>query len=88
MQRELTQRESDGIFVSLLWDDEDGRLTVTVSDCRTGEAFEVETQAADAMEVFHHPYAYRASWPAPAEGQVAVTRYSTIVSWVATATEP
>ena len=71
MQRELTQRESDGISVTLLWDDEGDRITVMVSDSRTGEAFEVETQAGHEMEVFHHPYVYRASCPRVAIGVYA-----------------
>jgi hypothetical protein len=67
MERELCQRENDGIAVTLLWDDESDRLTVIVRDSRSGEAFGIDAQPGDAMEVFHHPYAYLAS-----RGRVAI----------------
>lgn len=58
METELAQRENDGIAVTLLWHSESDRLTVTVRDGRTGEAFDLDAQARNAMDVFHHPYAY------------------------------
>ena len=58
MERELCQRENDGILITLLWDTASDRLTVMVRDSRNGEAFDLDAQASDAMEVFHHPYAY------------------------------
>jgi hypothetical protein len=61
MERELAQRESDGISVTLLWDSESDRLTVSVDDRRTGESFELHAQPQSAMDVFRHPYAYAAS---------------------------
>ena len=36
------------------------RLTVSVHDARTGDTFEIPATAGDAMDVFHHPYAYAA----------------------------
>lgn len=60
METELAHRENDGIAVTLLWHTETDRLTVTVRDRRTGEAFELEARARNAMDVFHHPYAYAA----------------------------
>ena len=60
METELAQRENDGIAVTLLWHSATDRLTVTVRDWRAGEAFELEAQARNAMDVFHHPYAYAA----------------------------
>ena len=60
MEKELAQRENDGISVTLLWHTETDRLTVSVRDLRTGEAFELAAGARDAMDVFHHPYAYAA----------------------------
>jgi hypothetical protein len=60
METELAQRENDGIAVTLLWHSESGRLTVTVRDWRTGEAFDLDAQARNAMDVFQHPYAYAA----------------------------
>ncbi|MFL5829915.1 MAG: hypothetical protein ACJ76X_08375 [Solirubrobacteraceae bacterium] len=60
--RELHSRVNDGIHVRLLWAERDGRLAVTVTDTRTGEAFCIEIRDGEnALEVFHHPYAY-AAW--------------------------
>ena len=62
MTRELDSRFSDGIDVRLLWDSEDGRVLVAVSDTKTGDAFELNvSDRARALEVFHHPYAYAGS---------------------------
>ena len=60
MEKELAQRENDGIAVTLLWHTETDRLTVAVCDWRTGETFTLDADACDAMDVFHHPYAYAA----------------------------
>jgi hypothetical protein len=60
METEPAQRENDGIAVTLLWHRESDRLTVTVRDWRTGEAFDLVATAGNAMDVFHHPYAYAA----------------------------
>jgi hypothetical protein len=60
--RELHSRLNDGIHVRLLWDEGDGQLAVSVTDTRTGGAFCLEVRAGEqAMDVFHHPYAY-AAW--------------------------
>ncbi len=37
--RELDRRTSDGIEVRLLWCQNDGRVSVAVTDTKTGEAF-------------------------------------------------
>jgi len=67
MKRELDSRFRDGIDVRLLWDSEDGRVMVAVTDTRTGEVFEIDVpDHARALDVFHHPYAY-----APAGGTSA-----------------
>lgn len=58
---ELAVRGSDGFVVSLLWSRGDNALTVVVTDVRKGESFEVAVGSADALEVFHHPYAYATS---------------------------
>ena len=60
MEHELAYRENDGIAVTLLWHNETDRLTVTVRDWRTGEAFDLTAESSNAMDVFHHPYAYAA----------------------------
>ena len=60
METELAQRENDGIAVTLLWQRLTDRLTVTVNDLRTGETFDLDAHPQNAMDVFHHPYAYAA----------------------------
>jgi hypothetical protein len=34
------------------------RVSVAFTDERTGEFFDLEVEAADALTAFHHPYAY------------------------------
>jgi len=59
--RELHSRVTDGIHVRLLWSQHDGRVTVAVADLKTGDGFVVDVDEADnALDVFHHPYAYAA----------------------------
>jgi hypothetical protein len=60
MQRELAHRENDGIAVTLFWHSGTGRLSVCVHDSRSGERFELGAAPGDALDVFEHPYAYRA----------------------------
>ena len=56
--RELDHRESDGLMVDLMWDEEDNRVFVKVQDHRTGESFQVDANPENAMDVFNHPYAH------------------------------
>jgi hypothetical protein len=58
---ELAYRQNDGLSVALLWNRAKERLTVAVSDDRTGEHFELEAAPDNALDVFNHPYAYAAS---------------------------
>jgi hypothetical protein len=59
---ELISRESGPIEVSLLWSRGDGALSVVVRDRATGEGFSlVPTGPGEVMDVFLHPFAYRAS---------------------------
>jgi len=59
---ELASRESGGLQVSLLWSRDDGTLSVVVRDNWTGEGFSLAPTAPnEAMDVFRHPFAYRAS---------------------------
>jgi len=58
-RRELAHRVGDGFEVRLLWAEHDDTLTVVVEDWRTAERFEVEARADNALDVFHHPFAYR-----------------------------
>ena len=58
---ELDYRANDGIYVTMSWDAATDRVTVTVADAKTDDAFEVLVAPGErAMDVFHHPYAYRA----------------------------
>ena len=59
--RELDSRTSDGIHVRLLWHPEDGHVSVAVDDAKTGEQFDLPVRGGEqALDVFHHPYAYAA----------------------------
>ena len=59
--KELASRESDGIAVSLRWDPETGNVSVLVEDSKLGERFVVRAEPEQALQVFHHPYAYARS---------------------------
>ena len=59
--RELDFRASDGLEVALLWHAETNRLTVAVFDSKSGDDFQVEVSSSEAMDAFHHPYAYAAA---------------------------
>jgi hypothetical protein len=58
---ELASRVSAGIEVTLLWNRQSGDLMVRVSDTRTGDRFELAAGGHNALDVFHHPYAYAAA---------------------------
>jgi hypothetical protein len=58
--RELDRRVNDGFDVRLLWSPETNRVFITVEDQRHGDSCEFETAATDALEAFHHPFAYAA----------------------------
>ena len=56
--RELDQRTNDGITVSLLWNAETNGVFVSVVEEQYGVSFDFAVPAADAVDAFHHPYAY------------------------------
>jgi hypothetical protein len=56
--RELACRESAGIHVRLVWQSLRNRVSVHVSDARTEDTFAFEVAPADALDAFHHPFAY------------------------------
>ena len=56
--RELDNRAGDGFEVTLFWNSRTGRVFVAVEDARTGDGFRVAVDAPDALDAFHHPYAY------------------------------
>jgi hypothetical protein len=66
MSRELAYRVNDGLEVVLFWDTKAGdRVTVAVSDDRTGSYFELDIDATNALDAFNHPYAYAAQLGLP-----------------------
>ncbi len=56
--RELDRRTGDGIDVQLLWDPQTGRVSVAVADVHTGELLHFAVDGRNALDAFHHPYAY------------------------------
>lgn len=58
---ELDYRANDGVEVWLLWTRNDDRLFVLVVDSKAQDTFEVDVDAARALDAFHHPYAYAAA---------------------------
>jgi protease II len=58
--RELAHRIDGGVEVTLLWNEDERRLAVTVSDSRSGEWFVVDAANDNALDVFYHPYAHAA----------------------------
>ena len=75
---ELAHRESAGIDVSLFWSREGNTLSVVVRDNRTGDEFSLAAEPGEAMDVFLHPFAYKASRGAvstlAADGEPVATR--------------
>jgi hypothetical protein len=59
--RELAQRLTGTLEVVLLWHTDTNRLCVGVHDAGGGDHFQLEVAPAEAMDVFHHPYAYAAA---------------------------
>ena len=55
---ELDHRTNDGIDVTLLWNPRTNHVFVVVEDQRSAESFELEVEAADALNAFRHPFAY------------------------------
>jgi hypothetical protein len=60
-RRELAHRASNGIDVSLFWDEVGDALTLEVDDAKGDEYFELRVPHDRALDAFHHPYAYRAA---------------------------
>jgi hypothetical protein len=55
---ELDARSAGGLNVALLWRCGDRGVTVRVEDIHTGGSFELAVPGADALDAFHHPFAY------------------------------
>ena len=56
--RELDDRSNEGIDVALLWNPQTNRVWVSVVDGRRGDAFVLDVDPSDALDAYHHPYAY------------------------------
>jgi hypothetical protein len=63
--RELAHRATDGLEIVLLWHQPSNGIMVAVSDARTGAYCELDAPPEEALEVFHHPYAYAAARGVP-----------------------
>lgn len=57
-EKELARRTSDGIDVSLYWNERTNRVTVKVYDARLDKAFEIEVDGSRALDAYRHPFAY------------------------------
>jgi hypothetical protein len=58
--RELTQRLSGTAEVLLLWHPDGERVELAVRDLAAGTDFQMDVAPVDALDAFHHPYAYAA----------------------------
>lgn len=56
--RELDQRSGGGLEVTLLWSERTGSVFVCVEDGQASTGFHFAVDPADALDAFHHPYAY------------------------------
>jgi hypothetical protein len=58
--RELASRENDGLAVRLVWHPSSDAVTVSVTDDRTGDRFQLAVDRKRALDAFYHPFAYAA----------------------------
>jgi hypothetical protein len=62
----LDARAADGIEVRLLWHGGD-IVSVTVFDATRNDGFQFVVEPHEALDAFHHPFAYAASHGVPFE---------------------
>ena len=68
--RELAYRQCDGMDIRMYRDKSANTVSVAVHDNKLDEAFEVPVGPGDrALDVFHHPHAYRAATARAAQKQ-------------------
>jgi hypothetical protein len=60
-RRELAQRRSNGIEVTLLWTKSTNVVTIAVIDSTSAQQLEFEVDGSSALDAFNHPYAYAAT---------------------------
>jgi len=65
--RELAQRLSGTVEVLLLWHPAIEQVELPVCDLATGTGFHLDVAPGNALDAFHHPYAYAAGREARAE---------------------
>ena len=65
--RELAQRLSGTVEVLLLWHPAIEQVELSVCDPATGTGFHLDVAPDNALDAFHHPYAYAAGREARAE---------------------
>jgi hypothetical protein len=58
LEKELAHRSSDGIHISLYWNERTNRITVKVYDARSDEGFELDVDGCRALDAYRHPFAY------------------------------
>ena len=58
---ELDRRTTDHVEVTLLWSPGDNRVFISVGDARTDDGFTIEVRPSEALDAFHHPFAYAAA---------------------------
>jgi hypothetical protein len=59
-RRELAHRSADGIEVTLLWIPDADAVAVRVRERDADNVFEIDVARDQALNAFHHPYAYAA----------------------------
>lgn len=64
--KELARRLSGADEILLLWNPRDGHVEVSVRDVATGVGFDLEVAPGNALDAFHHPFAYAAALGRPA----------------------
>jgi len=55
---ELAHRRNHDFDVVLYWDTNDDELFVVVEDISAGDRFSIPAPRTQALQVFHHPFAY------------------------------
>jgi hypothetical protein len=55
---ELADRHSNDVDVVLMWGRRSGHLWVLVTHRRSGRTARIDATATNALDVFHHPFAY------------------------------
>jgi hypothetical protein len=74
--RELDHRSNGAVDVRLLWNPRTNQVSIAVADKRSGEAFEVAVRATEALDAFHHPFAYLANTDRRSAAQRRDHRYA------------